>query len=71
MRIAALLLLLLAGRAAAFECPKGMYPFWGFNQYQDLRYSNRGRVYMTREAHARCPSYPVFMHDMLSIGARE
>ncbi|KAL4422490.1 hypothetical protein ABPG75_008687 [Micractinium tetrahymenae] len=64
-------LLAAAGCVAAAKCSipgslPDQYPFWGFNQYQDLRYSQRARTYFAAEGHKRCPGFPVYMHDMAS-----
>lgn len=67
----AVLYLLLAACGASATCPPGMYSWWGFNQFQDLVYANRAKPYFARAAHAACPKYPVYMHDMLNFGARE
>lgn len=49
-----------------------MLPKCRFNQYQDLRYSQRARPYFAAEGHKRCPGFPVYIHDMASaVYARE
>lgn len=69
-------LLAAAGCAAAATCmiPGSLpdqYPFWGFNQYQDLRYSQRARPYFAEEGFKRCAGFPVYMHDLASaVNAR-
>lgn len=43
-----------------------------FNQYQDLRYSQRARPYFAEEGFKRCAGFPVYMHDLASaVNARE